>query len=121
MPAAVIQKKNPNIELLSSGNKKKVHLDVIDKIKSVSDLMRNKNNIHIGTNYRLDAKPMPTAGKGYKAGDYKIDIQTVTKAKDQSTTVAVVFIASGATDKSLDDVISSLTDCMATQDIYYVT
>jgi hypothetical protein len=121
MPRAVIQTANANLDQLSTGNKKKVHVDVIDKIKRVSDLMREKNNIIIGTNYRLDAKPMSAAGNGFNAGDYKLDIQTVTKQKAQSTTVAVVYVSPLAPETSLQDLIDSFTDCMDTQDIYRVT
>ena len=121
MPRTRIQQANPNLDKLGSGNKKKVHSDVIDEIDDITALMRERNNIIIGTNYRLDAKPMAAGGNGFSAGDYKLDIQTVTKQKNQSTTVAIVYLSPLAPATSLADVISSFTDCLDTQDIYRVT
>ena len=83
--------------------------------------MRDQNNIYIGQSYRLDAKPMGAAGNGFNAGDYKIDIQTVTRQKAQSKTVAVVYIHPLAPGTSRQDVIDALTDSMNTQVIYRVT
>ena len=115
-----IQQANPNLDKLSKGSKKKVLIDVIDNIKDIEDLKRDKNNIIIGSNYRLDAKPMAQQGNGFLAGDYKLDIQTVTTQKSLSTTVAIVYLAPLAPAGSLDDVTQSFNDCMETQDIYRV-
>lgn len=121
MPRVIAQAANSNLSALGSSARKKVATDVLDKITTVSDLMRDKNNIYIGDNYRLDAKPMSAGGTGFQAGDYKLDIQTVTAQKSQSVTVAVAFLSPNTPQTSLNDVIGAFTDCMANQNIYRVT
>lgn len=121
MPRVRIQTGNPNLPVLSTGNKKKVHTDVIDEIGAIGDVMRDKNNIIIGTNYRLDAKSMKAAGNGFKAGDYKLDIQTVTRQKSQSVTVALAYVDPLAPSGSLQDLLDAFDDCLDTQDVYRVT
>ena len=121
MPRVRIQQANANLEQLGTGNKKKVRSDVIDNITDISDVMREANNIIIGTNYRLDAKPMSQAGNGFKAGDYKVDIQTVTRQKALSRTVAIAYVDPLAPATSLQDLIDALNDSLDAQDIYRVT
>ena len=119
MPIALIQTANQNLPIMSTGNKKKVRLDVIDEIKRVDDLMRDMNNIIKGSNYRLDARKMNAAGNGFKAGDYKLDIQTITLQKALSTTVAIAYVDPGAT--SVADLSTAFNNCLDTRDIYRVT
>lgn len=52
-------------------------------------MMRHKNDIIIGSSYRLDAKKMANGeANGICMGDCKLDIQTLTKQKRLSETVA---------------------------------
>ncbi|BCG24721.1 hypothetical protein [Pseudomonas tohonis] len=121
MALARIQQANPNLEKLSSGAIKKVRSDVLDHIDDATDLMRNKNNIIIGSGYRLDAKSMAAAGNGFKAGDYKLDIQTVTQQKANSRTVAIAYLSSAATKAATADLVQAFENSLATQDIYLVS
>ena len=92
MPKAIVSRDNTNLAKVrpGKGGQKLVASEVIDNIKDVADMMRDKNNIIIGSSYRLDAKKMAKAeANGICMGDYKLDIQTVTKQKKLSDTIAV--------------------------------
>jgi hypothetical protein len=117
MPIAGVSKNNMNLvkERPGSGGRKKVVEQVIDEIKNVADMMRDKNNIIQGTDYRLDAKKMPKAeANGICAGDYKLDIQTVTRQKSQSVTVAVAYLDPATPNTSLQDLKDALTNSLTT-------
>lgn len=121
MPRVRIQTRNTNLTELSNGAKKKVRSEVVDEIKDPTTLCRDQNNLIKGSTYRLDAKKMTAAGTGYEEGDYKIDIQTVTRQKSLSETVVVVFIAPNIAVGSLQDLKDAIDECMDTRDIYRVT
>lgn len=113
-----IQQNNRN---LSAGNLKHVEQDVLDEIDDLTTVMRTKNNIYIGKRYRLDAREMQTGGNGVVVGDFKVDIQTVTAQKKLSETVAVVYVASTATNASLADFVFAVGESLRAKDIYRVT
>lgn len=121
MALARIQTANPNLEVLTAAAIKKVRTDVLDNIDDATKLMRNKNNIILGTRYRLDAKPMAAAGNGFKAGDYKLDIQTVTAQKANSRTVAIAYLSSAGTAAATADLKQAFENSLATRDIYLVS
>ena len=124
MPKAIVSRDNTNLakERPGKGGQKLVASEVIDNIKDVTDMMREKNNIIIGSSYRLDAKKMAKAeANGICLGDYKLDIQTVTKQKKLSETVAVAYLSSDTANTSLQDLKDALTDSLTTASIYRVT
>jgi hypothetical protein len=104
------------------GGQKLVASEVIDNIENVADMIREKNNIIIGSSYGLDAKKMAKAeANGICMGDYKLDIQTVTKQKKLSETVAVAYLSSDNANTSLQDLKDALTESLTTASIYRVT
>jgi len=123
MPSVIVQANNANLTALGKGAQKTAISEVVDEIDDVSELMRDKNNLILGKSYRLDAKPMPPPGPHdvYQLGDYKLDIQTVTQQKSQSTTVAVVFLSAHTPQTSLPDLQAAFTNCLATQAVYRVS
>jgi hypothetical protein len=91
-----------------SGGRKKI-ASVVDELQDVSDVMREKNNIVNDGAYRIDARPITTATvAGTVAGDYKVDVQDVTKQKKLSETYGVVFVAPDCTNASLQDLKDAL-------------
>jgi hypothetical protein len=124
MPIADVSRDNTNLakERPGSGGQKRVVSEVIDQIKNVADMMRDKNNIIIGTNYRLDAKKMASAeANGICAGDYKLDIQTVTRQKSLSRTVAVAYLDPETPNTSLQDLKDALNNSLTTAVIQRVS
>ena len=124
MPITGVSKDNMNLakERPGSGGQRRVHSEVIDEIKNVADVMRDKNNIIIGSSYRLDAKKMPRAeANGICAGDYKLDIQTVTKQKNLSVTVAVAYLDPETPNTSLQDLKDALSNSLTTAVIQRVS
>lgn len=91
-----------------SGGRKKI-AKVVDDIEDVSDVMREKNNIVNDGVFRIDARPISTATvAGTVAGDYKVDVQDVTRQKKNSETYGVVFVAADCTNASLQDLKDAL-------------
>lgn len=121
MPRTQIQAGNTNLAELSNGGKRTAISEVIDEISDIEDVKRDKNNIIKGNSYRLDAKPMARTDNGIKAGDYKVDIQTVTRQKSHSVTVAIAYVDALAPDTSLADLKAALTDSLNNQNIDRVT
>jgi hypothetical protein len=120
MPLAIVQQRNGN---LSDARLKDVNRDVLDQITDLTTVMRDKNNIYKGDKYRLDSRPMASAGQGavFVAGDYKVDIQTVAAQKKNSVTVAQAYVASDATNISLADFKRAMEESVNTKIIYRVT
>ena len=124
MPKAIVSRDNANLAKSrpGKGGQRTVVSEVVDNIKDVTDMMRDKNNIIIGVQFRLDAKKMAKAeANGITLGDYKLDIQTVTKQKALSETVAVAYLASDTKNTSLQDLKDALTESLTTATIYRVT
>jgi hypothetical protein len=121
MARAVVQATNPNLSVLGSGAKKKAKLDTVEEITDVTAFCVNKNNIIIGSGYRIDSRAMSNAGAGFKAGDYKIDIQTVTPQKKLSVTVGMAFMDPTTTNASLTDLKNALSDSIDNQSVERVS
>lgn len=124
MPITGVSKDNMNLAKARPGKsgQKAVTSEVIDNIKNVADMMREKNNIIIGSSFRLDAKKMAKAeANGICAGDYKLDIQTVTKQKSQSVTVAVAYLDPETPNTSLQDLKDALTSSLTDASISRVS
>ena len=113
-----IQTNNSN---LSDANQRHVDQDVLDDIDDLTTVMRDNNNIYSGKRYRLDSKQMQVGQNGFEAGDFKVDIQTVTARKKDSETVAVIYVSEEATNSSLDDFKYAAAQSISTKDIYRVT
>jgi len=63
MPKAIVSRDNTNLAKSrpGKGGQRTVVSEVVDNIKDVTDMMREKNNIIIGTQFRLDARKMAKA------------------------------------------------------------
>jgi hypothetical protein len=91
-----------------SGGRKKI-ANLVDGLKNVSDVMRDRNNILNDGIFRIDARPINTATvPGTVSGDYKVDVQDVTRQKKNSLTYGVVFVAADCTNASLQDLKDAL-------------
>jgi len=94
---------------------------LVPDIKTVSDVMRNKNNIFMWSIFRIDAKSIAgSTVPGVVSGDYKVDIQTITATKADSRTVGVVFIATNTPNTSLADLRTALNNSVSNSIIYRV-
>ena len=121
MPRVQTAEPNQKLKRLGPGEIGKAQDQVILKIEHVNDVMRDQNNIIIDDDYRLDSRPVTKTENGHQAGDFKVDIQTVTRQKNLSETVAEAFVSPRTPQSSLRDLQEALNECLNNQTIFRVT
>jgi hypothetical protein len=115
---ANLQKDKPG-----GGGIRDIERELVTQIKNVDDLKQTMNNKYMTGQFRIDISVLSNedATNGGHTGDYKIDIQTVTRQKSLSVTVGVVFLASDTPNTSLDDLQNALGMSVRNSRCYRVT
>jgi len=107
MPLTPAPQANANLVRDKPNNRgiRDIQTNLIPQITNVADVMRDRNNIFMSESFRIDARTLTQNDlvNGGHAGDYKVDVQTITRQKSQSVTVAVVFIDPQTPNTSLND------------------
>jgi hypothetical protein len=125
MPITPAPNMNANLQHDKPGGGaiKKIRDELVTQIRDVNDLKRVMNNKYMIAQFRIDISLLSheDATNGGHTGDYKIDIQTVTRQRDQSVTVGIVFLASNTPNTSLDDLQDALVMSVQNSRCYRVT